>query len=241
MISMLASDSAGKEKMAKILLVEDDSDLVFTVSEFLKSEQHSVEYFTDGREGLDRLLCCTYDLIILDWSLPGLSGMNILQEFRARGGKTPILFLTARSTINDKESGLDAGADDYLTKPFDLRELSARLRALLRRPQVVTANTLKVKDLVLDPATRKVSKRGVEIHLLPIDFALLEFFMRHPDQIFSNNALLERVWHSESDATGEALRSALKRIRYKIDDSECAIIENIPRVGYRMPSGKKKD
>lgn len=226
--------------MAKILLVEDDADLGFSVSEFLKGEQHAVELFSDGREGLDRLLCCAYDLIILDWSLPGLSGMNILKEFRSRGGKTPILFLTARSTITDKESGLDAGADDYLTKPFDLRELSARLRALLRRPQTVTANTLQVKDLILEPATRKVSMKGVEIHLLPRDFALLEFFMRHPDQIFSNNALLERVWHSESDATGEALRSALKRIRYKIDDKQCTIIENIPRIGYRMPSGKDK-
>jgi len=226
--------------MAKILFVEDDADLVFTVSEFLKSEQHQVEHFSDGREGLDRLICCQYDLIILDWSLPGLSGMNLLQEFRSRGGKTPILFLTGKSSIADKESGLDAGADDYLTKPFELRELSARLRALLRRPQTVTANTLQIKDLILEPARRKVSKKGVEIHLLPRDFALLEFFMRHPDQIFSNNALLERVWHSESDATGEALRSSIKRLRYKLHDSQCTIIENIPRIGYRMPSGKSK-
>lgn len=226
--------------MAKVLLIEDDADLTFTISEFLKAEQHSLEAVTDGREGLDRLLCCTYDLIILDWMLPNLSGLNILKEFRSRGGKTPILFLTGKGSIPDKEAGLDAGADDYLTKPFDLRELSARLRALLRRPQTVTANTLQISDLILEPATRRVTNKGLEIHLLPRDFALLEFFMRHPDQIFSNDALLERVWHSESDATGEALRSALKRIRYKINDKHCTIIENIPRIGYRMPSQKQK-
>lgn len=226
--------------MAKVLLIEDDADLTFTISEFLKAEQHSLEAVTDGREGLDRLLCCNYDLIILDWMLPNLSGLNILKEFRSRGGKTPILFLTGKGSIPDKEAGLDAGADDYLTKPFDLRELSARLRALLRRPQVVTANTLQISDLILEPATRRVTNKGLEIHLLPRDFALLEFFMRHPDQIFSNDALLERVWHSESDATGEALRSALKRIRYKINDKQCTIIENIPKIGYRMPSQKQK-
>ena len=145
-----------------------------------------------------------------------------------------------QSAAAEKVAALDLGADDYLTKPFDLRELSARLRALLRRPQAVTANTLQIGDLILEPASRRVTNKGLEIHLLPRDFALLEFFMRHPDQIFSNDALLERVWHSESDATGEALRSALKRIRYKINDKHCTIIENIPRIGYRMPSQKQR-
>ncbi|HEY9787548.1 MAG TPA: response regulator transcription factor [Candidatus Obscuribacterales bacterium] len=225
--------------MAKILVVEDDVNLIFTLSEFLGSENHVVEVVKDGEEAVSRLSYFQYDLVVLDWNLPStsVSGLDVLRQYRARGGKIPVLLLTGRSTISEKEVGLDSGADDYLTKPFHLKELAARIRALLRRPaDTLPSNTLKVQNIELDPVSKKVTVNGARIHLLPRDYSLLEFFMRHPDQVFSNEALLERVWHSESEATAEALRSSLKRIRSKIMDVDCKLIENIPKVGYRLKS-----
>jgi DNA-binding response OmpR family regulator len=143
--------------------------------------------------------------------------------------------LTGRGSISDKEAGLDSGADDYLTKPFNMKELSARIRAMLRRSTSQPSNVLTTGDLVVDPGKYKVLRKGVEIQLLPREFALLEFFMRHPDEVFSAEALLQRVWHSESEATSDALRTCIKRLRQKIDNSdEDSVIQTIPRVGYRL-------
>ncbi|HEY9754909.1 MAG TPA: response regulator transcription factor [Oculatellaceae cyanobacterium] len=221
--------------MAKILLVEDDLDLAQMVVEWLTFEHHSVELIGDGREGLERLRLCQYDVIVLDWGLPQLSGPEICKGYRAEGGSTPIIMLTGKGSVSEKETGLDAGADDYLTKPFHMKELSARIRALLRRVSNTTSNVLVVGDLTVDPAKYKVTKSGVEIQLLPREFALLEFLMRHPDEVFSGDALLQRVWHSESEATSEAIRTCVKRLRQKIDkDDDSSIIQTIPRVGYKL-------
>ena len=221
--------------MAKILLVEDDQDLAQMVVEWLTFEHHSVELVLDGREGMDRLRLCQYDAVILDWGLPQMSGPEILRSYRSEGGTTPIIMLTGKGTIAEKETGLDAGADDYLTKPFNMKELSARVRALLRRSSGAATNVLRVGELVVDPAKYKVTRNGVEIQLLPREFALLEFLMRHPDEVFSGDALLQRVWHSESEATSEAIRTCVKRLRQKIDqDDDTSMIQTIPRVGYKL-------
>lgn len=223
--------------MARILLVEDDRDLATTIVTWLSAEHHTMVQSFDGNEGMSRLSRETYDLIILDWALPNMSGLDICREFRARGGQTPLIMLTAKGAVAEKELGLDSGADDYLTKPFSLKELSARIRALLRRPSEIKSGILEHGPLSLDPQKHRVMKGGAEIHLLPRDFALLEFLMRNADMIFSADALLNRVWEDESDASPEAVRTAIKRLRKKLDDNESendSFIENVPRVGYRF-------
>lgn len=221
--------------MAKILLVEDDKDLAVMVVEWLTHEHHSVESAYDGRDGLEKVSIGEYDIIVLDWQLPLMSGLDICKRFREQGGSTPIIMLTGKGTVSEKETGLDSGADDYLTKPFNMKELSARIRALLRRSSKLVSNILQVGDLVVDPGKYKVTKSGVEINLLPREFALLEFLMRHPDEVFSGEALLQRVWQSDSEATSEAIRTCIKRLRQKLDgDDDNSIIQTIPRVGYRL-------
>jgi len=223
--------------MAKILLVEDDPDVQFTVQSGLSRESHTVEIADDGQRALERLACYQYDLILLDIDLPILSGVEVCKRYRVSGGKTPILMLTGKSSVPEKEAGLDSGADDYLTKPFDIRELLARLRALLRRGHLTSSsNTLKIGGLELNTATRKINRQGVEIYLVPRDFELLELLMRYPDEIFSTEALLDRVWHNDKEVGPDALRSSLRRLRQKLGDTECSIIENIPKVGYRLSS-----
>jgi len=224
--------------MAKILLVEDDKDLSATVEVWLEAEHHTVSCAYDGAEGQHRMKHEEFDVIVLDWDLPHMPGIEILKHYRANRGVTPIIMLTAKGTIADREAGLDTGADDYLTKPFSLKELSARIRALLRRPREVVSDVLQVGAIALDPVKHRVTKNGAEVMLLPRDFALLEFFMRNVDQVFSTDALLQRVWDDDSEATSDALRTSIKRLRKKLDDSEddegSSFIENLPRVGYRL-------
>lgn len=223
--------------MARILVVEDDRDLAATIETWLSAEHHTVVCAYDGSEGASRLKLDGYDLIILDWALPHVSGLELCRSFRARDGQTPIIMLTAKGLVADKEVGLDSGADDYLTKPFSLKELSARIRALLRRPPQLKTGVLAVGVITLDPVKHRVTREGEEIHLLPRDFALLEFLMRNVDIVFSTDALLNRVWEDDNDATADAVRTAIKRLRKKIDDGEdesTSLIENIPRVGYRL-------
>lgn len=220
--------------MSKILIIEDDVKLSETLLEWLELQSHTPEAIHDGLAAYERLSLCKYDVIIADWNLPGMSGVELVRRFRADGGKTPILMLTGRGELAEKTAGLDAGADDYLSKPFHMTELGARVRALLRRSPHSAPPKLQVKDIVLDPADRTVTRNGSPVRLTPRDFELLEFLMRHPGQIFSNDALMERVWHSESESTSYAVRSAIKRLRAVLEDDQGTIIENIPKVGYRL-------
>ncbi len=229
------------ERMSKILLVEDDQDLSDMISGWLKSERYTVEVAYDGDIAREILKISSFDVVVLDWDLPGCSGIEILREFRANGGSTPVIMLTGKSTITDKETGLDIGADDYLTKPFNIKELGARVKALLRRPTLMNSSVLRAGDIELDSSKHRILRGGQEVHLLPRDFALLEFLLRHKDQVFSAEALIARVWESDSDASPEGLRTAIKRIRKKIDDGtedDQSLIENIPRVGYRLRSSR---
>jgi len=201
----------------------------------LTFEHHIVDVATTGEEALNLLKTSNFDLIILDISLPGISGVEVLVQYRAMGGPTPVLILTGRGALKDKEEGLDNGADDYLTKPFHLRELSARMRAMLRRPRTTLDNTLRFKDLEMDPSSFRVYKGEEEVHLARMEFALLEFLIRHKGQVFSPEALLDRVWASDSERSPESLRTLIKKLRRKIDSpGEDTLIENVHGVGYRL-------
>jgi DNA-binding response OmpR family regulator len=223
--------------MAKIVVVEDDKDLVNLIKGILSVERHTIDSVHDGHEALAIIQMHPYDLVILDWMLPGRTGTEICKDYRARGGAAPILMLTAKSTIDDRAEGLDSGADDYLTKPFHPKELSARVRALLRRPQAVMAKTLKAADIELDPVQIKVFKAGKDIHLLPKEFALLELFLRYPTQVFSAEALLDRVWNTDSSASLDTVRTYIKTLRKKIDTNpKDSLIRTVHGVGYSLSS-----
>jgi len=221
--------------MAKVLLVEDDQDLVSRITKWLSLERYSVESINNGREALEVLRESTYDLIILDWNIPEVSGIEICRYYRAGGGSTPILMLTGKTDIADKEAGLDAGADYYLTKPFHPKELTACLRALGRRPPQRIGDELKVGDLILDLNAIQLYRNGKKIGLLPLEFDLLEFFMRNPGRVFGPNILLERVWPVNSEASPEAVRTCIKTLRRKIDlDGEASLIKTVHGVGYKL-------
>lgn len=221
--------------MAKILIVEDDLDISTIISRWLKHENHLVETSKDGQDAYTKLKLNQYDLIILDWMLPKMTGVEVCQKFRAGGGTTPILLLTAKSTIENKETGLDSGADDYLTKPFDLKELSARVRALLRRSGAVASKSLKVGEITLDAEAHQVQIAETAVALNPKEFALLEFLMRHPNQIFSAEALLSRVWQSDAMASSDTVRAHIKNLRKKLDqDGKTSPISTVHGLGYKI-------
>ncbi len=221
--------------MAKILVIEDDKYLCEVINDRLCLDKHTVDVCETGTDGLEYLLANQYDVVILDWNLPGMPGVEILKTYRDKHGTAPVLMLTGRNTIDEKEIGLGSGADDYLTKPFNMRELQARVRALLRRSSSFTPEVLKIGKLVLDTRALVVKKGDSEIHLMPKEFALLEFFARNPNELFSAETIIGRVWATEADCGLESLRSCVKRLRKKIDDDgEESIIENVFGVGYRL-------
>lgn len=229
--------------MAKILLVDDDEDLSFTVCDFLTRDGHVVDGFATGGDGTEALKQTDYDIIILDLGLPDMTGFDVLRTYRTAGGQAPVIILTGQAELDSKLTGLDLGADDYLTKPFHVLELAARIRSVLRRPRQTVATVFQLGALSLDTGQHLVTKNGVEIKLRPKDFALLEFFMRHPNQVFSTESLLARVWTYEDSPTADGLRTAINRIRRAIDgpdDLDNSYIENISRVGYRMRSTSSK-
>lgn len=218
-----------QSEMAKILVIEDEEAIFKSIEDWLSAQQHVLEWADRGDHGLDLLKTYTYDVVILDGNLPGLQGNEVCREFRNLGGQTPVLMLTARSEEKDKEMGLDSGADDYLTKPFSGRELCARIRALLRRPQQFN-RTLEAGGLALMPDQLTVARGENEITLRPKEFALLEFLVRHPNQAFTSAMLLERVWNNESEVTEEAVRITIKRLRMKL--GEPCPVRTVHGAGY---------
>jgi len=222
--------------MAKVLLVEDDEEIAFSIRDWLSAEQHIVDIVHNGTEGLDLMSNFHYDLVVLDINLPDMNGIEVCSTYRNNGGNACVLMLTGNDRIVDKEHGLDAGADDYLTKPFHPRELSARLRALMRRSQRggKASATLEIRGIELDPAAKRVSRDGVEIQLLPKEFALLEFLMRHQGEVFSQEALLERVWSSESEVSPDTVRVHIRRLRQKLGFEGDTLIKTLHRQGYLL-------
>lgn len=222
--------------MAKVLLVEDDSEIAEIAVQVITQSNHIVEHAGNVGEALDRLAASDFDLIVLDWNLPDGEGIEVLQSYRRKKGIAPVIMLTAKTTIDDKEVGFEAGADDYLTKPFNSRELTARIEALLRRPKEIVEQNLVARFIELRCNSCQVFKHGAEVRLLPKEFALLEFLMRHAGQVFSADQLLERVWRSDSESMRETVVSTVNRLRNKIDEpGEPSIIENLRGMGYRVP------
>lgn len=219
-----------------ILVVEDEDKLARLIQRVLQQEQHMVELAHDGEDGLDLAATGSFDLIILDVMLPKRSGTSVCKELRRMGVKTPVLMLTARDAVTDKVEGLDAGADDYLTKPFAFEELLARLRALSRRPPAFEeSDRLQVADLTLDRATREVRRGDTAIELTAKEFALLEFLMRHPNQVLSRDRIIEKVWGYESDAPPNVVDIYIHFLRRKIDHGfPKPLIRSVRGVGYKL-------
>jgi DNA-binding response OmpR family regulator len=221
--------------MAKILVVEDDPAICSIIVDWLTHQHHTVEVSHNGLEADQYLKTYQYDVIVLDWGLPELSGVDICKRYKTAGGRAPVLMLTGKHDIEDKEEGFNAGADDYLTKPFDIKELSARIRALLRRPTNVYDNILSIRNVSLDPNNHIVTKDGAPIKLTPKEFAVLEFFMRNPNKVFKADALLDHIWNSEAGSGPETVRTCIKRLRRQIDMPDVpSIIENVHGVGYKL-------
>lgn len=221
--------------MAKILIVEDDHHVSQTITDWATSVHHCVESVFSGPDGLDRLKFYAYDLAILDWQLPGLTGVEICRQYRRTGGTIPILMLTGQRAIENKEEGFDSGADDYLTKPFELRELAARVQALLRRPSQIVKALQKGQDLSLDYQTFSLVRSGQKVRLLPKEFAILEFLLRHPGQYFTPEQILNHVWGSDSESTIDSLRTCIKRLRQRIDVGDNpAMIVTSRGFGYKL-------
>lgn len=221
--------------VAKVLLVEDDCEMSEVLLHTLRNRGFTVQAANDGRSALDLLRVNKYDVIVLDWMMPGLSGVDVCRSLRSAGDRTPILMLTARTSDDDTANGLDAGADDYLTKPFENKVLAARLRALLRRPPLGSAPVLMAGEISFDPVTGTASRSGEELHLRPMVLKLLEFLMRHPGQYFTSEALLARVWHDDSMASSDTVRAHIKLLRRALDEPERpSLIETERHRGYRL-------
>jgi DNA-binding response OmpR family regulator len=222
--------------VALILLVEDHYDIAAMVGDHLESSGHSVDYASDGVTGLHLAVTQPFDAIILDLMLPGMDGMELCKKLRQDAGRsTPILMLTARDTLEDKVAGLDAGADDYLIKPFELEELDARLRALLRRAGGEVANeVLQIGDLRFDTGTLEVTRQGKSITLTPIGLKLLAALMKASPKVLSKRALERSVW-GDIPPDSDALRSHLYNLRKAIDKPfERQLLQNLPGLGYRL-------
>jgi len=220
--------------LARILLAEDDTLAAQLLKDVLEGERHTVDMVHDGNDALSMLGAYSFDILILDIAMPGLDGLSVLKEFRRNGGLNPVLILSGRGKSEDKALGLDLGADDYMSKPYDVRELSSRIRALLRRDPQLASEIIQCGNLKLDSKAGKLHRGLEEIKLLPKEYLLLEFLMRHQNQLFSAQDLLNKVWPSDSDATEIGVRTTVARIRKKLGEEESALLQSIYGLGYRF-------
>jgi heavy metal response regulator len=217
----------------RILVVEDDKKVASFIQKGLEEEGYAVDLAADGETGLTMGLDRVHDAIVLDVMLPGKPGFQVVRELRSAGVATPILMLTARDAVEDKVQGLDAGADDYQTKPFVFAELLARLRALMRRGAESRPPRLQVADLVLDPATRNVTRGGQPITLTQREFALLEYLMRNAGRVCTRTSITERVWDYSFDSGTNVIDVYVTYLRKKIDaDRSAKLIHTVRGVGY---------
>jgi DNA-binding response OmpR family regulator len=222
----------------RILLAEDDVSLGNFVRKGLEAEQHQV-YLSHAGDEVEYLLGNQeYDLLILDLNLPRVDGVQILRRIRSQNNSVPVLVLTARNKVEDRVTLLDLGADDYLVKPFSFSELSARVRALLRRRSKPVEGTLRVADLELSRVERRVTRGGKEIELSPKEFALLEYLMSNPGRKVTRTMILERVWHHSFDANTNVVDVYINYLRKKVDENlSLKLIRTVRGVGYTVSDG----
>jgi len=219
----------------RVLVVEDDVRMAAAIRRGLRFEGLVVDVAADGEQALRTLAAVGYDAVVLDVMLPGLDGFETCRRLRARGDWLPVLMLTARDAVEDRVRGLDGGADDYLTKPFSLAELTARLRALVRRGPGERPAVLENGDLRLDPATRQVWRGNAEVELSAREFALLETFMRHPGQVFTQPQLLEAAWDLGYEQRSNVVEVYVRYLREKVDRPfGRSSIETVRGAGYRL-------
>ena len=219
----------------RLLVVEDEMRLASLIQQGLSDEGHPVEVVHNAEDALDYIAVTEYDALILDIMLPGMSGLDLCRRLRASRNQTPILLLTARDAVEDRVAGLDAGADDYLVKPFAFAELSARLRALSRRPPEALDPILRVGDLQLDPASRRVSRGEDEFDLPNKQFRILEVLMRHPGQVLTRAMITDHVWDYDVPNSPNVIDVHIRALRRALDDPyETKLIQTVRGVGYRI-------
>lgn len=216
----------------RILIIEDDEGIVRVLKRALTYEGYQVDTALDGENGLHLARDHRPDLVILDLMLPGMDGIEVCQRLRS-GGNLPILMLTAKDAVQDRVQGLDAGADDYMTKPFELDELLARIRALLRRTQLERAPVLSFADLTLDTSTRQASRQGRLISLTAKEYDLLELFLRHPRQVLTREMIFDRIWGYDFGGESNVLDVYIRYLRQKLESGgEPRLIHTVRGVGY---------
>ena len=225
--------------MKRVLIVEDEALMARMLARVLREEGYAAETAGDGRSGFARAADESFDLLILDWMLPDRSGLQIVRGLRAAGVGTPVLMLTARDQVEDRVEGLDAGADDYLSKPFALPELLARVRALTRRPHAEPAEaTVRTGDLALDPVLHVVRRGDEEIYLTAKEFALLHTLVRRPGRVFTRSVLLDTIWGAPGEVRTNAVEIYVSYLRKKLDrEGEPSLIRTVRGVGYTFRPG----
>jgi two-component system response regulator MprA len=215
----------------KVLVVDDEPAVRAALERALRSN-YDVRLAADGQAALDAISERPVDAVVLDVAMPGIDGLEVCRRMRSAGDRTPVLMLTARDAVDDRVAGLDAGADDYLVKPFALRELQARLRALMRRVET-PEDELRFGDLTLDPVTREVRRGPRELELTKTEFLLLELFLRHPRQVLERGTIFERVWGYDFGATSNALAVYVGYVRRKLEEGgEPRLLHTVRGVGY---------
>lgn len=221
----------------KVLLVEDDEALALALIEVFSDKQnYVVDTATDGETGWQLIQASEYSLIILDVMLPKLNGINLCLRLRQQGNRTPVMLLTARDSSDDRVMGLDAGADDYVIKPFDLPELLARMRALLRRNQLETSPEMAWAGVQVDPRSCQANYKGAALLLTPKEYSLLELFLRHPGQLLSRSAIIDHLWSIDAPPTDDTVKVHMKSLRKKLKAAGAPsdLIETVYGMGYRL-------
>jgi two-component system copper resistance phosphate regulon response regulator CusR len=218
----------------RILVIEDEDEIADFLVRGLREEGFTIERAGNGAEGWHLLTSQSWDVVLLDWWLPGPDGLTLLRRFRQAGHRTPVLFLTARDAVSDRVAGLDAGADDYLCKPFAFEELLARVRALARRPGQAGDTLLTYGDVRLDLASQRVERAGHRLDLTAKEYALLVFFLRHPGEVLSRTRIYEHVWDERYDGLSNTLEVHIVDLRRKLEAHGPRLIHTLRNRGYRF-------